>query len=133
MSMVHACSLWCAAAAAAAESGPPATWGQVCIAMLIQRASDKAAAVRAKAVGNLASIIELWCSQKAGPLAASLGQFRQVWKSWLEQQALVEAVVNNDAWFATPGNKLGLAFGFGPTALNCHCRLLLLLPSRNLT
>lgn len=61
-----------------AECGPPATWGQVCIAMLIQRASDKAAAVRGKAVGNLASIIELWCGQKEGPLAASLGQFRQV-------------------------------------------------------
>ncbi|KAL3140653.1 hypothetical protein ABBQ32_005219 [Trebouxia sp. C0010 RCD-2024] len=65
------------AAAAAAECGPPATWGQVCIAMLIQRASDKAAAVRAKAVANLASVIELWCGQKAGPLHASLGEFRQ--------------------------------------------------------
>lgn len=46
--------------------------------MLIQRASDKAAAVRAKAVANLASVIELWCGQKAGPLHASLGEFRQV-------------------------------------------------------
>ena len=53
--------------------------------MLIQRASDKAAAVRAKAVGNLASIVELWCGQKAGPLAASLGQFRQVLPLWMEQ------------------------------------------------
>ena len=46
--------------------------------MLIQRASDKAAAVRARAVSNLASLVELWCKQKAGPLAASLGHFRQV-------------------------------------------------------
>ena len=64
--------------AAAAECGPPATWGQVCTAILIQRASDKAAAVRARAVANLASIIELWCKQKDGPLAVTLGQFRQV-------------------------------------------------------
>ena len=60
--------------------------------MLIQRASDKAAAVRAKAAGNLASIIELWCGQKAGPLAASLGQFRQVLQPWMRQQVLVQAV-----------------------------------------
>ena len=61
--------------------------------MLIQRASDKAAAVRGKAVGNLASIIELWCGQKAGPLAASLGQFRQVRQSCMELQALVQSVL----------------------------------------
>ena len=79
--------------------------------MLIQRASDKAAAVRAKAVGNLASIIELWCSQKAGPLAASLGQFRQVWHSWMEQ-ALSQAVVNIDAWLLYL-LSLVFAFAFG--------------------
>ena len=72
---------WCVVCAVAAECGPPATWGQVCIAMLIQRASDKAAAVRARAISNLASIIEHWCAQKAGPMAASIGQFRQV-DSW---------------------------------------------------
>ena len=62
----------------AEESGPAATWGQVCIALLIQRASDKAPAVRAKAVGNLAALIETWCSQQTGPLAATLALFRQV-------------------------------------------------------
>ena len=46
--------------------------------MLIQRASDKSAAVRARAITNLASIIEHWGAQKSGPLAASIGQFRQV-------------------------------------------------------
>ena len=60
------------------EEGAAATWGQVCIALLIQRASDKAAAVRAKAVSNLAGLIEHWCSQRDGPLHASLGLFRQV-------------------------------------------------------
>lgn len=68
----------CVTCAVAAECGAPATWGQVCIAMLIQRASDKAAAVRARAISNLASIIEHWCGQKAGPMAVSMGQFRQV-------------------------------------------------------
>ena len=60
--------------------------------MLIQRASDKAAAVRAKAVGNLASIIELWCGQKAGPLATSLGQFRQVLQP-MELQRCMQNVI----------------------------------------
>ncbi|KAL0028583.1 hypothetical protein WJX79_003483 [Trebouxia sp. C0005] len=60
-----------------AECGPASTWGQVCIAMLIQRASDKAAAVRGRAISNLASIIEHWCAQTHGPMAASLAQFRQ--------------------------------------------------------
>ncbi len=63
---------------AAAECGSPATWGQVCIAMLIQRASDKAAAVRARAISNLASVIEHRCAQKTSPPASSLSQFRQV-------------------------------------------------------
>lgn len=60
------------------ETGPAATWGQVCIALLIQRASDKAPAVRAKAVANLAALVEQWCSQQTGPMAADFGLFRQV-------------------------------------------------------
>jgi hypothetical protein len=35
----------------------PASWGVVCLAALIQRASDKAAAVRGKAIGHLAAIV----------------------------------------------------------------------------
>ena len=35
----------------------PASWGVVCLAVFIQRASDKSAAVRGKALGHLATVV----------------------------------------------------------------------------
>ena len=35
----------------------PASWGVVCLAVLIQRASDKSAAVRSKAAGHLGAVV----------------------------------------------------------------------------
>lgn len=53
-------------------------WGTICLAVLIQRASDKAAAVRSKALGNLASFVSAWANADH-PSEAS-AHFRQVIK-----------------------------------------------------
>ena len=94
----------------AEESGPAATWGQVCIALLIQRASDKAPAVRAKAVGNLAALIETWCSQQTGPLAATLALFRQVSYCSVADSVLVICKVkrsdSDPCWFCDEPNVI---------------------------
>ena len=50
----------------------PAPWGIVCLAVLIQRSSDKSAVVRAKALSHLGSVISAAIDCEAGdgaPLA----------------------------------------------------------------
>jgi len=55
----------------------PASWGVVCLAVLIQRASDKSAAVRSKAVSLLGAVVaEAFGSASAD---GELGTFRRVW------------------------------------------------------
>ena len=74
-----------AATAATAAGAPgagahPAPWGTVCLALLLQRCSDKSAAVRARALHHLAEAMHA--------MAASLGaldhkqaeQCRRVWR-----------------------------------------------------
>ena len=52
-----------------------ASCGQICIAILAQRASDKSPAVRSKALAGLASILSAWMARKED---AQLVQLRQV-------------------------------------------------------
>ncbi|KAK9813253.1 hypothetical protein WJX72_011494 [[Myrmecia] bisecta] len=65
-----------AAGGQAEPAGAPATWGMVCIAVLVQRCSDKAAAVRGKALGHLASVITTLAPGDGGD-APSQRLFRQ--------------------------------------------------------
>lgn len=51
-------------------------WGTICLAVLHQRASDKAAAVRSKAIGNLASVVSAWGNADHSSEASA--QFREV-------------------------------------------------------
>ena len=56
----------------------PAAWGQVCIALLVHRCSDKAPSVRARAVANLAALVEAGLTGKPGSIGAQPGPFREV-------------------------------------------------------
>lgn len=54
----------------------PAPWGIVCLALLIQRSSDKSAVVRAKALAHLGSVIS--CAVGAGAEEGAPLAFRRV-------------------------------------------------------
>lgn len=54
----------------------PAPWGIVCLALLIQRSSDKSAVVRAKALAHLGSVIN--CAVGVGAEEGAPLAFRRV-------------------------------------------------------
>ena len=64
--------------AASEPLGLPAAWGQVCIALLVHRCSDKAPSVRARAVANLAALVEAVLIGKPGSMGEQPGAVREV-------------------------------------------------------
>ena len=66
-----------AATAVPGSQAAPAPWGTVCLALLRQRCSDKAAAVRAKALGGLAEVVRGALEGRQGGDAEGCRNFRQ--------------------------------------------------------
>lgn len=50
-----------------------APWGAVLLAVLVQRCSDKAAAVRGRAMQNLAGVVAAWASFNGGNSREEVG------------------------------------------------------------
>lgn len=76
-----------------------APWGTVCLAVLVQRISDKAAVVRSKAIANLATFIAEWTS--ANQDLQSMTQFREVGQFRSKEQIV--------AWFLDNRNVVHAA------------------------
>lgn len=51
-----------------------APWGAVCLAVLVQRCSDKAAAVRGRALQSLAAVVASWTSFHGGNSREEVGE-----------------------------------------------------------
>lgn len=66
------------AAPISAEDASPAPCGTICVALLLQRCSDKSAAVRAKALSNLAAVVHDMLSSRHGSDPTYMLHCRQV-------------------------------------------------------
>jgi len=64
------------ASACGSAGAAPASWGVVCLAVLMQRSSDKSAAVRSKAVSLLGALVAE--ALGAASTDGELGTFRRV-------------------------------------------------------
>ncbi|BDA42617.1 probable condensin complex subunit 1 at C-terminar half [Coccomyxa sp. Obi] len=65
------------AAPSLAEDASPAPCGTICVALLLQRCSDKSAAVRAKALANLAAVVHDMLSSRQGSDPTTMLHCRQ--------------------------------------------------------
>ena len=69
-----------AGAGAPGASVHPAPWGTVCLALLLQRCSDRGAAVRARALHHLAEAVHGMLASLGALDAAQAEQCRRVWR-----------------------------------------------------